>query len=121
MTSIEGLEAMSFEKLSIIRPPYYAVIFTSMRTDGDNGYEAMAEQMFNLCSEQPGFLGIESARGENGLGISVCYWESLEAIKSWKENAEHLEAQLKGRTVWYRQYKTRICKVESDYEFNKNV
>ena len=102
-------------------PPYYAVIFTSLRTEGDNGYEAMAGRMFDLCSGQPGFLGLESARGEDGLGITVCYWESLEAIKHWKENVEHLEAQLKGRTEWYQQYATRVCKVEYDYEFNKNV
>ncbi len=95
--------------------PYYAVIFTSLRTEGDNGYAAMAEEMEQLAQQQPGYLGIESARNE--LGITVSYWASLEAIKNWKANLDHLEAQKKGRTTWYSQYKVRICKVEREYEF----
>lgn len=97
------------------QPPYYAVIFTSLRTEGDNGYAAMAEKMDNLAKEQPGYLGVESAR--DGLGITVSYWESLEAIKNWKENIHHQVAQNMGKRKWYSQYKTRICKVERDYEF----
>lgn len=77
------------------KPPYYAVIFTSQRTDGDNGYGEMATKMVDLASEQPGFLGIESAREE--VGITVSYWSDLESIKAWKANAEHQEAQSKGR------------------------
>ena len=96
--------------------PYYAVIFTSLRTEGDNGYEAMAEEMVQLAQKQPGYLGIESARNE--LGITVSYWQSLEAIKNWKANLDHLQAQKKGRTTWYSQYKVRICKVEREYEFS---
>ncbi|MFI5159936.1 MAG: antibiotic biosynthesis monooxygenase family protein [Sphingobacteriales bacterium] len=95
--------------------PYYAVIFTSLRTDGDNGYCDMAVEMNKLASEQPGYLGFESAR--EGLGITVSYWESLDAIKNWKANARHLFAQQEGCKQWYREYKVRICKVERDYSF----
>jgi heme-degrading monooxygenase HmoA len=98
--------------------PYYAVIFTSIRTAEDKGYEKMAERMLELAKEQAGYLGVESARSETG--ITVSYWGSLEAIKSWKQNTEHLFAQEKGREVWYTSYKTRICKVERDYDFNGN-
>jgi heme-degrading monooxygenase HmoA len=94
-------------------PPYYAVIFTSLRTDGDNGYGAMAQRMDELAAQQPGYLGIESAR--EGLGITVSYWRDLESIRAWKANAEHLRAQQTGRSTWYSDYKTRICKVERDY------
>lgn len=94
-------------------PPYYAVIFTSLRTDGDNGYVAMAEAMEQLAKQQPGYLGIESARNE--LGITVSYWESLEAIKKWKQNFEHIAAQKLGKEKWYEHYKVRVCKVERDY------
>lgn len=94
-------------------PPYYAVIFSSVRTDIDNGYAAMAEHMVQLAASQPGYLGVESARNE--VGITVSYWESLEAIRQWKANAEHLVAQRLGREQWYSTFKTRICLVERDY------
>jgi heme-degrading monooxygenase HmoA len=94
-------------------PPYYAVIFTSLRTEGDNGYAAMAEAMEELAKQQPGYLGIESTR--NQLGISVSYWESLEAIRNWKQNLDHLHAQQMGKEKWYAHYKVRICKVEREY------
>ena len=94
-------------------PPYYAVIFTSLPTDVDEGYSAMAEKMVELAMLQPGFLGVEYAR--EGLGLTVSYWADLESIKNWKANIEHLEAQHLGRTRWYSHYKTRIAKVERDY------
>ncbi|MFD3274303.1 antibiotic biosynthesis monooxygenase [Paenibacillus dendritiformis] len=97
------------------QPPYYAVIFTSERTDGDHGYAEMAEEMVKLASLQPGFLGVESAR--EGVGITVSYWDSLEAIQKWKQNERHLVAQRKGMAEWYTTYKTRVCKVERDYGF----
>lgn len=97
------------------QPPYYAVIFTSERTEGDHGYAEMADEMVKLASTQPGFLGVESAR--EGLGITVSYWASLEAIQNWKQNERHLVAQRKGMSEWYLRYKTRICKVERDYGF----
>jgi len=95
--------------------PYYAVIFTSLRTDGDNGYSAMSDEMITLASQQEGFLGVESAR--DGIGITVSYWKSMAAIKNWKANTQHLQAQQYGREKWYERYKVRICLVERDYEF----
>ncbi|MEP4534019.1 MAG: antibiotic biosynthesis monooxygenase [Cyclobacteriaceae bacterium] len=97
------------------KPPYYAVIFTSVRTDLNEGYAATAERMVELGSQMPGFLGIESAREE--VGITVSYWDSLESIKAWKAVAEHKVAQESGRAKWYKAYKTRICLVERDYGF----
>ena len=96
-------------------PPYYAVIFTSERTDVKEGYMETAARMVELAEQQPGYLGHESAREE--LGITVSYWESLDAIRNWKQQSEHLLAQQKGRENWYSRYKTRICKVERDYDF----
>ena len=94
-------------------PPYYAVIFSSHRTESDDGYTDMAERMVKLAALQPGFLGMESAR-EN-LGITVSYWDSLEAISNWKKNAEHREAQRLGRQQWYSGFRVRIAKVEREY------
>jgi heme-degrading monooxygenase HmoA len=99
------------------KPPYYAVIFTTTRTDGDNGYSEMSERMFELASVHEGFLGVESAREK--IGITVSYWKDLESIKKWRENIEHTEARNRGRSEWYRSYKTRIAKVERDYEFER--
>lgn len=97
------------------KPPYYAVIFTSLRTTVHEGYGNMAERMAELAMQQPGYLGHESAR--DGIGITVSYWQSLEAIKNWKQHTEHLYAQQQGRAKWYSAYKTRICLVERDYGF----
>ncbi|PHS10723.1 MAG: antibiotic biosynthesis monooxygenase [Kordia sp.] len=94
---------------------YYAVIFTSKQQDDDSGYQKMAEQMEALAKKQPGYIGIESAK--ETIGITVSYWESLDAIKNWKENSAHLFAQEKGKSDWYSWYKVRICKVEREYEF----
>ena len=98
-------------------PPYYAVIFTSTRTGDNSGYEAMSDAMVSFAALQPGFLGIESAH--DSLGITVSYWDSLEAIAAWKQNSAHLVAQQRGRDLWYKAFKTRICRVERDYAYNK--
>jgi heme-degrading monooxygenase HmoA len=98
------------------KPPYYAVIFVSQRTEGDQGYGKMAEKMVELASQQEGFLGVESARDE-GLGITVSYWESLEDIKNWKDHSLHQVAQEKGKNVWYQNFSLRVCKVERDSFF----
>lgn len=100
-------------------PPYYAVIFTSLRTDGDNGYGAMADRMVELAAKQPGYLGVESAR--EGLGITVSYWKDLESIRAWKSHVEHAAAQKAGYSTWYTDYKTRIAKVERDYGLEDSV
>jgi len=96
-------------------PPYYAVIFTNLRTEVDAEYAATAHRMEELATQQPGYLGHESVR--EGLGITISYWESMEAIRNWKKNTEHLLAQQAGRDQWYSAYKTRICLVERDYGF----
>ena len=96
-------------------PPYYAVIFTSQRTAGDEGYAETADRMVELAAQQPGFLGVESVRGADGLGITVSYWSSEEAIAAWKAHAEHSMARQKGRTHWYAGFALRVAKVERAY------
>jgi heme-degrading monooxygenase HmoA len=100
-------------------PPYYAVIFTSLRTEIDEGYGDMASRMIDLASEQPDFLGVESARGADGLGITVSYWASEEAIANWRAQAEHRVAQAHGRGKWYEQFITRVAKVERVRHFGR--
>ena len=95
-------------------PPYVAVIFTSIRTDGDAGYGAMAAAMAELAAQQPGYLGFESAR--EGIGISVAYWRDEESARAWKQVAAHQVAQRRGRDVWYRDYRVRIATVTRDYD-----
>jgi heme-degrading monooxygenase HmoA len=96
-------------------PPYYAVIFTSQRTEGDAGYAAMAQRMEDLAGEQPGLLGMESVRGADGLGITVSYWASEEAIRHWKADERHQAAQEGGQRKWYEGYTIRVAKVERAY------
>ncbi len=101
-------------------PPYYAVVFTSERTTEDPaGYAAMADAMEALASKQPGYLGIESARGPDGVGITVSYWATMEAIRAWKAVAEHAAAQRLGRERWYGAYELRVCRVERAYGFRR--
>lgn len=96
-------------------PPYYSVTFSSLRTEGDQGYEKMADRMVELAAQQPGYLGVESTRGADGFGITVSYWSSLEAISAWKAVAEHRVAQETGKTRWYEHYEVRIARVERAY------
>jgi heme-degrading monooxygenase HmoA len=96
-------------------PPYYAVIFTSQRTEGDRGYGHMADRMLELAAKQPGFLAVETVRGADGFGITVSYWSSEAAIVAWKAHAEHKPAQEAGQRVWYADYQLRIAKVERAY------
>ena len=98
-----------------IEPPYYAVIFTSVRTDKDQGYEDMAQKMFSLAQNQVGFLGVDSAR--EIIGITVSYWSDMESIVKWKENWEHVIAQKLGKEIWYKKFSVRIAKVEREYHF----
>jgi heme-degrading monooxygenase HmoA len=97
--------------------PYYAVIFTSTKVEAENNYNDVATKMVELATTQQGFIGVESARNE--IGITVSYWESIDAINNWKNNAEHLIAQQLGKDVFYQSYTTRICKVEREYSFQK--
>jgi heme-degrading monooxygenase HmoA len=96
-------------------PPYFAVIFSSKRTEGDRGYGHMSDRMVELAAQQPGYLGIESARGADGFGITVSYWSSEEAIAQWKANMEHAAAQQAGKSAWYADYSIRIARVERAY------
>lgn len=109
---------MSTEESSLAKtpePPYYAVIFTSQRTEGDRGYSQMAERMVKLAAQQPGFLGIETARDAKGIGITVSYWSSEEAIAAWKAHLDHKPAQEAGKRVWYADYQLRVARVERAY------
>ncbi len=96
-------------------PPYYAVIFVSRRKHGDTDYEEMAGRMAELAAGMPGYLGIESARGGDGFGITVSYWESEESIANWKCHLEHQGAQSRGKRDWYEHYELRVAKVERAY------
>jgi len=93
-------------------PPYWAVIFTSLRTGEDKGYAETAERMVELAASMDGFLGAESARDE--LGITVSYWRDPEAIKTWRDHPEHRAAMARGREEWYESFTTRVCKVEKE-------
>ena len=95
--------------------PYYAVIFTSIKTEEDNGYSKMADLMEQLAKQQDGFISIDSARNE--IGITVSYWLDLEAISKWKQQSDHQLAQKLGIKQWYKWYNVRVCKVEREYEF----
>jgi heme-degrading monooxygenase HmoA len=97
------------------QPPYYAVIFASQRGTGDKGYKNMAESMLEIAAQQPGFLGVETARGESGFGITVSYWENEAAIAAWKAEFRHRVAQQQGKAVWYEDYIIRVAKVERAY------
>ena len=98
-------------------PPYHAVIFSSRRTDGDHGYGAMAERMVELARAQPGFLGVESVRDAEGLGITVSYWRDEASIAAWQRHAEHLVAQARGRREWYAAFELRVARVERARSF----
>lgn len=100
-------------------PPYYAVIFTSQRTPVEDGYGDMAERMVALAAEQPGYLGVESTRGADGLGITVSYWRSTEDIAAWRRHAEHRIARDTGRSDWYAHYTLRVAKVERAYAWTR--
>ena len=97
-------------------PPYYAVIFTAQRADGDHGYGAMADQMVKLAETQPGYLGVETTRDESGLGITVSYWKDEASLIAWKNQAQHLLAQKLGKERWYTYYTLRVAKVERAYD-----
>ena len=97
-------------------PPYTAVIFSSLRTSGaDDAYAAAAARMEELAAEQPGYLGIESARGTDGFGLTISYWRTPEDASAWKRVAEHRVAQRRGREEWYESWTVRIATVEREY------
>ncbi|MBO6517890.1 MAG: antibiotic biosynthesis monooxygenase [Bacteroidia bacterium] len=101
------------------KPPYYVVIFSNLRTDDDENYSDTSDRMLELAAQQPGYLGVEHARDE--LGITLSYWADLESIRMWKEHSEHVLARNMGRSRWYKQFMTRIARVERDYGFEKET
>lgn len=102
-------------------PPYVAVIFTSLRAARDDaGYAAAATRMEELASEMPGFLGIENARGEDGVGITVSYWADADAVTAWRTHPEHLDTQASGRHHWYERYELRVARVERARSFRSS-
>ncbi|MFF6879848.1 antibiotic biosynthesis monooxygenase family protein [Streptomyces sp. NPDC012474] len=104
---------------SLPAPPYYAVVFTAVRTAGDNGYAETGERMMRLAADQPGFLGVGSARGANGLGITVSYWRDEESIAAWRNHAEHILARARGRERWYASFALHVAEVERAYGFTR--
>lgn len=103
-------------------PPYFAVVFTSIRAAGeDDGYAETADRMVELALSMPGFLGIENVRDAAGVGITVSYWTSEEAIRQWQQHAEHREAQRLGRERWYERYELRVCRVERAYGLRPGI
>ncbi len=98
------------------RPPYYAVVFSSQRNAGDAGdYDAVSRRMAELAMQQPGYLGVESARDPEGFGITVSYWDSEDAIRAWRQQIEHVAARERGRRDWYEGFEVRVARVERAY------
>jgi heme-degrading monooxygenase HmoA len=105
-------------------PPYYSVIFASEKTESEadqSAYDIMASQMLDLAAQQPGYLGVETIENDLGHGITVSYWESMDAIKAWRDNPDHLAAQKLGKEVWYERYSLRIAKVEWSGVFSRRT
>ena len=96
-------------------PPYYAVIFSSLRGPEDPDYHDAAARMLALAAVQPGFLGVESVRGGDGFGLTVSYWRDEQSIHDWKLHAEHAEARRRGRLEWYEHFEIRVARVERAY------
>jgi heme-degrading monooxygenase HmoA len=103
------------------QPPYYVVIFTYQRTEGDQGYDAMAQRMGEAAQQQPGFLAVETMQGADGVGVVLVYWKDTESIIKWKHHLEHLSAQKLGRERWYKSYRVRVAKVERAYGFDRTA
>ena len=100
-------------------PPYYAVIFTSLRTGAEEGYGDTAARMVALAAQQPGFLGVESVRGADGAGITVSYWRDEESIVAWRQHVEHAAVRERGRREWYEAFEVRVDRVERAYGFTR--
>lgn len=97
--------------------PYYAVIFISKKVEEDNGYDVEAEKIENIVNNFPGYLGIDSVRNDDNVGVTVSYWDSLESINNWRFNLDHMEAKEKGKEIWYEKYTIRVCEVLLEKSF----
>src|SRR6478672_6812469 len=94
------------------KPPYYAVIFTSINADVDHTeHTEMYQRMVKIAQNYQGYLGIEPARNPDGSGVAAVYWRDHESILAFARDPEHLIAKKKGREIWYSHYFIRICKV----------
>ena len=112
---------MSASFATLPKPPYYAVIFSSQRTEqGDAAYGEAADRMVELAAQQPGYLGVESTRGADGFGITVSYWADEASILGWKRNLEHTATRERGRKEWYQQFELRVAKVERAYGWSRS-
>ncbi|WP_455353072.1 antibiotic biosynthesis monooxygenase family protein [Streptomyces sp. SYSU K217416] len=109
---------MSQRPVPPFEPPYYSVVFTSLRKEEDNGYAETAQRMAELVKQQPGYLGFESARTPGGLSITVGYFRDEQSIQGWQRNLEHQAAQKRGRAEWYESYSVHVAKVERSYGFD---
>jgi heme-degrading monooxygenase HmoA len=97
-----------------------AVIFVAQRTgDDDDAYNAAAVQMAALAALQPGYIGIDSVRGSDGLGITVSYWRDDDAAKAWRDNPQHTAIRDAGRSRWYSQYSLHVAEVTRSYDWQK--
>lgn len=100
-------------------PPYVAVIFSNVLSGAEqDAYTETAARMEELAAAQPGYLGIESTRGADGRGITVSYWRTEDDARAWKQHAEHLAAQLTGRSTWYARYRVRVAVVTREYSYD---
>lgn len=110
---------MQAAPLNLPDPPYYIVTFTSKRSEGDNGYGDMDALMSAIAVQQPGYLGVESIRRADGFGLTNSFWRDEQSILQWKQQADHLMAQRKGRTDWYEFYNVRVGRIERAYGFDR--
>ena len=92
----------------------YAVIFKAEILELDSEYTEMAEKMRHLAMSQYACTEFTSC-AEGEYEISISYWPNLDQIKKWKQNIDHLDAQNKGRSKWYKSYKIEITKIERSY------
>ncbi|MFF1447524.1 antibiotic biosynthesis monooxygenase family protein [Streptomyces sp. NPDC058274] len=100
-------------------PPYYAVVFTSVRTEESDGYGETGERMEELVRGVPGFLGMDHARTPGGLSITVGYFKDEAALQQWRSDAEHRAAQRRGRAEWYERYTLHVAKVERSHGYER--
>lgn len=97
-----------------------AVIFANRRTAEDEaGYAAAAEAMERLAARQPGFRGMESARGPDGFGITVSYWADEDSAVAWREHADHAATRTASRARWYESYDLQVARVERSYGWSR--
>lgn len=93
-----------------------AVIFTSRLTGKDaDGYAKAAADMEALAAEQPGYLGHDSARGADGLGITISYWADEASARAWYRNADHAAIRDAGRGRWYSDFTVHVSQVSRSY------